>query len=213
MLELINENFEVLNTKERITIDLIKDGIEFLEKFDINHDMLMDTVSIIYQYLRNTGKIPHNLYKFFIAAYYIVSRHPRAFPVHEPKSLFCNQFGIQQNSLEYSVEKIVKTLGFIKILDDTNYPYFLWPKNDLGFKVAKRIIKDEVEKSMMNFLLYNQVINSQILCEELVTKFVFEMDIFPEELFRQFFEVLFDLIEKELHDYNEYVHLQQKIFI
>ena len=111
------------------------------------------------------------------------------------------------------MDKITATLGFVKILDDRNFPYFFCPKTDLGFKVAKRILKDEVEKAMMNFLLYHQPINSQILCEEMVTKFVFEMGIFPEELFRQFYELLFDIIENDLQEYNEYVQLQNKYFI
>jgi len=213
MLELVNENIEVLNTKERITIDLIKDGEEFLEQFNINHELMMDTVSIVYKFLRITGKVPHNLYKFFIAAYYIVSHHPRAFPVHEPKKSFCQKFGIAQSSLEYSVEKLASTLGFIRILDDMNFPYYFLPKSDLGFKVAKRILKDDVERAMMNFLLYSRPINSQILCEELVTKLIFEMELFPEELFRQFYEILFEMVEEGLSDYTEYVQLQQQFFI
>ena len=163
--------------------------------------------------MRIVGRIPHNLYKFFIGAYYIVSRHPKAFPAHISKKKFCHQFGMQESSLDYSVDKLISTLGILKILDDKNFPYFIWAKNDLGLKVVKRILKDDVEKAMMNFLLYHQPINSQILCEELVTKFIFEMEIFPEELFRQFYEILFDMIEDELNDYNEYVKLQNKFFI
>ena len=69
MLELYSLNYELLNTKERVTIDLIKDGQEFLEGFDINPDFLIDTTSVIYRFLRINGKIPQNLYKFYIAAY------------------------------------------------------------------------------------------------------------------------------------------------
>ena len=210
MLELINENLELLNTKDRITIDVIKDGLEFIEQFEVRHELLQDTVSVVYRYLKITGKIPHNLYKFFIAAYYIVCRHPRAFPAHEPKKKFCQQFGMEQSSLDYTVDRLVSTLNLEKILDDKNFPYFFCPKSDLGFKIAKRIMKDNVEKAMMNFLLYHQRINSQILCEELATKLIFEMDIFPEELLRQFFEILYDLIEEELREYNEYVQLQNR---
>ncbi len=213
MLELINENLELLNTKDRITIDLIKDGLEFMEQFEVKNELLLDTVSIVYRYLRITGKIPHNLYKYFIAAYYIVCRHPRAFPAHEPKKKFCQKFGMEENSLDYTVDRLVSVLELKKLLDDRNFPYFFYPRNDLGFKVAKRILKDNVEKAMMNFLLYSQPINSQILCEELVTKLIFEMEIFPEELLRQFYELLFDIIEKELRDYREYVQLQDRYFI
>lgn len=213
MLELYPPTQEVLNTKDRVTIDLIKDGQEFLEKFDINHDLLLDTVSIIYRYLRVSNKVPHNLYKFFIAAYYIVSRHPWAFPAHESKKKFCQRFGLQPSSLEYSVEKIVNALGYVKMLDEKNYPYFFDPKADLGFKIAKTVVKSKVQKVMMNFLLRGQPINSQILCEELVTNLIFDIKTFPEELLRQYYDLILDLIEEGLQDYREYVALQKKYFI
>jgi len=213
-MELITQNQEILNTKDKINIDLIKDGREFLEQFkEINHDLLMDTVSIIYRYLRTSGKIPYNLYKFFIAAYYIVSRHPLAFPDHTSKKDFCQGFGIEPSSLDYSVDKIVKTLNIVRILDDKNFPYFFNPKSDLGIKLTRNIVKSKVEKVVMNFLLYNQPVNAQILSEELVTKIIFEMKLFPEELFRQFYEIIFNFVESDLQDYYGYVQLQQKYFI
>ena len=66
MLELYPPQYKKINTKERITIDLIRDGQEFLQEFDINTEYLLDTISVVYKYLRNNGKIPHNLFKFFI---------------------------------------------------------------------------------------------------------------------------------------------------
>ena len=53
MLELYTPQYEEINTRERITIDLIKDGQEFLQQFDINTDYLLDTISVVYKYLRN----------------------------------------------------------------------------------------------------------------------------------------------------------------
>jgi len=213
MLELYTPDYELLNTKERITIDLIKDGEEFLKQFDINRDFLLDTVSLIYRYLRIKGKIPHNLYKFYIAAYYIVTRHPFAFPVHETKKEFCKKFDLQMSSLEYCVDKIISLFGYIKILDDMNFPYFIDPERDLSLEIIKNIVKSKIEASMIKFLLYNRPINSQILTEELVCDIVFEHKAFPEELFRQLFEIVSTLVEEEFTDHNEYVMLQQKYFI
>jgi len=213
LLELTSINQEVINTKDRITIDLLKDGKEFLEQYDINHELLLDTVSIVYRYLRLTRKIPHNLYKFFIASYYIISRHPMAFPAHLPKKKFCKMFGIPESSLDYTVDRIISTLNYMRILDDKNYPYYFDPKNDLSFKFSKQVIKDKVKKIMMNFLMYNQSINPQIVCESLVNKLVFEMKSFPEELFRQFYDIVYEILESELQDYKEYVLLQQQYFI
>jgi hypothetical protein len=210
MLELHTPDLQVLNTKDRITIDLLKDGIEFLEKFELNTNYLLDTISLVYRYLETQKKIPHNLYKFLIAAYYIISRHPFAFPVHEIKKKFCSKFGIEVSSLEYCVEKISNSLNYIKILDDMNYPYYLDPKRDLSMNIIKTIVKDKIDKSMMNFLLYNKSINSQILTEELVCDIIFEHKAFPEELFRQLYEIISGFVEKEFEDYNEYVSLQQK---
>ncbi|MFX0058662.1 MAG: hypothetical protein ACFE85_15980 [Candidatus Hodarchaeota archaeon] len=213
MLELYSPNYEVLSTKDRITIDFLKDGLVFLKQFEINKNYLLDTVSLVYRYLEKQRKIPHNLYKFFVAAYYIISRHPFAFPVHESKKDFCYKFGLTVSSLEYSVEKISSSLNHIKILDDMNYPYYIDPKRDLSISLMKTIVKDKVDKSMMNFLLYHQPINSQILTEELVSDFVFEHKVFPEALFRQLYQIINEFVEKEFEDYNEYVRLQQKFFI
>ena len=213
MLELYTPDYEILNTKERITIDLIKDGEEFLKQFDINQDFILDTVSLIYRYLRIKGKIPHNLFKFYIAAYYIVTRHPFAFPVHETKKDFCKNFDLQISSLEYCVDKITSIFGYIKILDDMNFPYFIDPERDLSLEIIKNIVKSKIEAAMMKFLLYNRPINSQILTEELVSDIVFEHKAFPEELFRQLYDIVSILVEEAFVDHNEYVMLQQKYFI
>ena len=213
MLELYTPQYEEINTKERITIDLIKDGQEFLQQFDINIDYLLDTISVVYKYLRNNRKIPHNLYKFFVAAYYIISRHPFAFPVHETKKVFCHKFGLPVSSLDYCVEKIIDSLSYIKILDDMNFPYFIDPKRDISLNFIKNLIKSKVDKAMMNFLVMHRPINSQILTEELVNEVIFEQKAFPEELFRQLFEIAYEYVEREFLEYNEYIKLQKKVFI
>ncbi|MFX1310842.1 MAG: hypothetical protein ACFE8C_14180 [Promethearchaeota archaeon] len=213
MLELYTPQYEEINTKERITIDLIRDGQEFLQQFDINTKYLLDTISVVYKYLRNNGKIPHNLFKFFIAAYYIISRHPFCFPVHETKKGFCQKFNLPVSSLEYCVEKITNSLHYIKILDDMNYPYFVDPKRDISLKFIKNLIKSKVEKAMMTFLVWHQPINSQILTEELVSEAIFKQKAFPEELFRQLFDIAFEYVENEFSDYKEYVKLQKKYSI
>ena len=213
MLELYTPNYEISNTKDRITIDLIKDGEEFLKQFDIDQDFVLDTISLIYRYLRIKRKIPHNLYKFYIAAYYIVTRHPFAFPAHETKKDFCKMFDLQISSLEYCVDKIISLFGYIKILDDMNFPYFIDPERDLSLEIIKNIVKSKIEAAMIKFLLYNRPINSQILTEELVSDIVFEHKAFPEELFRQLYDIVSNLVEEELTDHNEYVMLQQKYFI
>ena len=146
MLELYTPDYEALNTKDRITIDLIKDGEEFLKQFDINQDFLIDTVSLVYRYLRIKDRVPHNLYKFYIAAYYIVIRHPFAFPVHETKKEFCKRFNLEISSLEYCVDKIVSSFGYIKILDDMNFPYFIDPQRDLSLDIIKNTVLCPVKK-------------------------------------------------------------------
>jgi len=213
LLELYTPEYEVVSTKERITIDLLKDGQEFLQQFDINPNLLLDTVSLVYKYLRNNGKIPHNLFKFFIAAYYIISRHPFSFPAHETKKEYCERFELPVSSLEYCVDKITDSLNYIKILDDMNFPYFVDPERDIALNVIKKLIQTKVDKAMMGFLLCDQSINSQILTEELVQEVVFKQKAFPEELFRQLYEIAFEYIEREFSDYNEYIKLQKRYLI
>ncbi|MBY9006961.1 MAG: hypothetical protein KGD63_09390 [Candidatus Lokiarchaeota archaeon] len=213
MLELISYNNEIINTKTRITIDMLKEGVEFLKQFDINQNLLPDTMSIINKFLKKIDKLPHNIYKFFIAAYYIVSRHPIAFPVHKSKKDFCDKFSIKQSSLDYSLEKILCLLNYIKIQDDMNYPYFIDTQKDIGFNLLKTIVKSEVERNVMNYFQYNQTVNSKILSEELISKIIFQMKIFPEELFRQFYHIIFNMVKKELDEHSEYLYLQQKYLL
>ncbi len=213
MMELFTPNQELLSTKARITIDLIKDGEEFLEQFDINREFLLRTVSIVYRFLRASGKIPHNTFKFFIAAYYIVSRHYSAFPEHQSKKEFCKQFGMVPSSLDYCVEKIVGILGFKKMLDDKNFPYFFNPKYDVGYSHIKSVTKKIVRSALMEFYLKNQPINPLILSEELASKIILRNKSFPNGLFRQFYEIIFEIIEKELNNYDNYKKLQEKTLI
>jgi hypothetical protein len=49
MLELYSPNFELMNTKERVTMDLIKQGKDYLEQFDVNPDLMLDTYSLVYR--------------------------------------------------------------------------------------------------------------------------------------------------------------------
>jgi len=214
MIELSYQNEQILNTKDRITIDLIKQGEEFIKEFDVNHGLLIDTVTVIYKYLRNIETFPQNLFKFYIAAFYISARHPKAFPKHEKKGDFCRKFGIKQSSLEYSVKKIVSTLGFITLYDDMNFPYYVDPENDIGYKLMKNVVKKGTDKAIMNFFLNHQPINSQILAEDLTNRVINDMGLFPEELFRQFFNVIFEMVEDQLQElYYNYIDLQKKYFI
>lgn len=213
MLELINQDQDVLNTKARITIDLIKDGQEFLMNFNINHEFLNKSVSIVYRYLRTCGKIPHNTYKFFIAAYYIVSRHYSAFPVHESKKKFCNKFGIQESSLDYCVERINGVLGYKRILDDNSHPYYFNPKHDIGYNHLKSVTKERVRHALMSFYLEDRPINPRILSEELVDDIIRKSQCFPDELFRQFYSLILEIIEERLNKSDTYIKLQKRIFI
>ena len=94
-----------------------------------------------------------------------------------------------------------------------NFPYYMDPKRDLSLKVIKNIVKTKVNEEMMKFLLYHQRINSQLLTEELVCDIIFEHKAFPEELLRQLYEIVFEIVESEFVEYNEYVALQQKYLL
>ncbi|MGV9199855.1 MAG: hypothetical protein ACOC4M_13680, partial [Promethearchaeia archaeon] len=197
MLELktYNQEYNRLNTRDKVDIDMLLDGKKFLLQFDIDHELVQDTVSVVYRYLKRKERVPHNLYKFFIAAYYIMERHPRAFPKHEPKTEFCEMFGIKPSSLDYTVEQIVEVVGFKKILDDKNFPYFLDLDYDVNFKLIKSIIEQKIDAEMMDFLINSQPKNPQFITEDLVTEIVFEMELFPEELFRQFYYIVYEIVE------------------
>lgn len=213
MLELVPYYDKILDSKDRVDIELLNQGKEFIEQFDINHELIVETISIIYHYLQKVHKVPQNIFKFFIAGYYITSRHPVTFPHPDSKKEFCEKFGIKKSSLEYSVDKLISALNYVKILDDINRPYFFNPEKDIAYKLLQSIVKSEVDDAMMNFMLYHQPVNSQILSETLTNKTIFEMGLFPEELFRQFYELIFESVEAHLQEYFHYVQLQKKYFI
>lgn len=201
-----------LTREERMIFGLIENGTNFLKQFDIDHKHLLDTISLTLRYLRLNNKIPLNLYEFFVAAYYIISRHPFAFLAHETKKDFCKKFGTPIASFEYCVDKITTTINYIRILDELNFPYFIDPKRDICLGIIRKMVKNRLEKVMMRFLLYHEPVNSQIITDELVCEAIFKQKAFPEEFFRQLFEIIFELVEKEFVDYYEYVRLQQKYF-
>jgi hypothetical protein len=213
MLEVIPYKKSGFTSKNKVDIDLINQGKEYIEQFNINPELLIDTVSIIYEYLQNVQKVPQNLFKFYIAAYYICSRNPQAFPCKRTKEQFCHQFGIKKSSLEYSTDQIVSKLNFIKILDDKKRPYYINPRKDVAYKFLESIVKSHVDDELMDFLINHQPVNSQILSEDLTTRTILKMELFPEELFRQFYYLIFELVENYLQDYYHYIELQKKYFI
>ncbi len=202
---------ELINTKERVIVEIINKGQSHLEDLGIPKKLTVYASSIMFRFLQE-NKIPQKFLNYFSAALYIAQRHPLSFPLHKKKSKFCNLYLIEESSLDYCVNEIIRKLNFRKILDDKNYPYFIDPL-DLGLKVIKNLVKKECQEALMQFFSSSIPINTQILSEKLTTMSVFEMKIFHEELFRQIYEIIYDLVSSELKEYSDYVKLQKEIFI
>jgi len=202
---------ELINTKERVIVEIINKGQSHLEDLGIPKKISVYVSSIMFRFLQES-KIPQNILNYFAAALYIAQRHPLSFPLHKKKSKFCNLYLIEESSLDYCVNELIRKLKFRKILDDKNYPYFIDPL-DLGLKVVKNLVKKECQETLMQFFSNSIPINTQILSEKLTTMSVFEMRVFHEELFRQIYEVIYDLVLDELKEYNDYINMQQEVFI
>jgi len=202
---------ELINTKERVIVEIINKGQSHLEDLGIPKKISVYVSSIMFRFLQES-KIPQNFLNYFAAALYIAQRHPLSFPLHKKKSKFCNLYLIEESSLDYCVNELIRKLKFRKILDDKNYPYFIDPL-DLGLKVVKNLVKKECQETLMQFFSNSIPINTQILSEKLTTMSVFEMRVFHEELFRQIYEVIYDLVLDELKEYNDYINMQQEVFI
>lgn len=202
---------ELLNTKERVIVEIINKGQSYLEDLGVPKKLTVYASSIIFRFLQK-GKVPQNILNYFVAALYIAQRHPLSFPMHKNKSKFCNLYMIEESSLNYCVGEIIRKLNFRKFLDNKNYPYFL-DQLDLGLKIIRNLTKKECQEAMMQFFSYNTPINAQILSEKLTTTTIFEMRVFHEELFRQIYEVIYDLVLDELKEYNGYIKMQQEVFI
>ncbi len=216
MVEILQRNENFYTTKESVLVELMKEGHDFLELFDIDAVLKRETISLLYQFFKRCENFPHNAFKFFIAGYYIIERHPKAFPVHDSKEEFCRRFGIKVSALDYSVRRIEDVLHLTRILDDKNYPYYFDPRRDICFLLVKQIAVRKVDAAMMDFLVKSELVNSHALAEELVNEVIFERKLYPEELFRQFFEIFQDIIVHLLgryEEYNEYIKLQERYFI
>jgi len=202
---------ELINTKERVIVEIINKGQLHLEDLGVPKKISVYASSIMFRYLQG-GKIPQNILNYFAGALYIAQRHPLSFPMHKKKSRFCSLYMIEKGSLDYCVNEIIRTLGFRKILDDKNYPYFLDPL-DLGLKIIKNMVEKECQEELMQFFNSSIPVDAQFLSEKLTTMVIFEMRVFHDELFRQIYEIIYELVSSELKEYNNYVKLQKEVFI
>ncbi len=202
---------ELINTKERVIVEIINKGQLHLEDLGVPKKISVYASSIMFRYLQE-GKIPQNILNYFVAALYIAKRHPLSFPMHKKKSRFCGLYMIEEGSLDYCVNEIIRTLGFRKILDDKNYPYFLDPL-DLGLKIIKNMVEKECQEELMQFFSSSIPVDAQFLSEKLTTMVIFEMRVFHDELFRQIYEIIYELVSSELKEYNNYVKIQKEVFI
>lgn len=202
---------ELANTKERVIVEIINKGQLHLEDLGVPKKISVYTSSIMFRYLEE-GRIPQSILNYFVAALYVAQRHPLSFPMHRKKSKFCDLYMIEEGSLDYCVNEIVRVLGFRKILDDKNYPYFLDPL-DLGLKIIKNMVEKECQEELVHFFRSSILVDAQFLSEKLTTMVIFEMRVFHDELFRQIYEIIYGLVSDELKEYNNYVKMQKEVFI
>ncbi len=87
-----------------------------LEKYFINDKSLHEANSLIWNFYRvNNSSFPGDKSNFYIAGYYIISRHPDNFPVHETKEDFCNIFKRDHEVLRKFIGEITSSLNYIRI--------------------------------------------------------------------------------------------------
>ncbi len=89
--------------------------------------------------------------------------------------------------------------------------YFLDPL-DLGLKIIKNMVEKECQEELMRFFSGSIPVDAQLLSEKLTTMIIFEMRVFYDDLFRQIYEIIYELASSELKEYNNFVKIQKLVF-
>ena len=157
---------------------LIREAYKFYVKNDVRDALAFGAVALIDRYLR-VAKLPKEEDAMFVAALYLISRHPFSFANHTSKQEFAEQFGIKASSLEWYSENLAEKLGFIRI-----YDFVI----DDPKKMNKQLLR-----GLLNIALRNQpVIWELVTTQKEIEKI--------QENFKNLLEAKFNLLKSEIEN-------------
>lgn len=184
--------------------------MEFLEKKDVPEHFLTYVATILTRFLRYIP-VPADHEACAVAALYVATRHPLSFPNVSTRESYSSKFDIKQSSIEWSLARIIETLGFITVRDTRHFPYYLDPKG-VAVSVIKSLTKTKTLESLaveMNGMRgeVEEVVDSVLVDA------IEEMNMLPEEFRGDLHKVVGDYVTKTREKYGDFLTVTQQVFL
>ena len=190
-------NFLAVHGAEQLR--LIKEAYKFYVKNDVRDVLAFGAVTLLNRYLR-VAKLPKEDVAMFVAALYLVSRHPFSFANHTSKQEFAEQFGIKATSLEWYSENLADKLGFIRIYDYRHFPYYIDPEGVIN-SVILSVVRLTVEELAVRTLLGVETFEENEAIEGIVDRLVDRLKIVPSVFKPEIRRIVSEYMAKEIKKY------------
>ncbi|MEX2706319.1 MAG: hypothetical protein ACTSSA_02920 [Candidatus Freyarchaeota archaeon] len=178
---------------------LIREAYKFYVKNDVRDALAFGAVALIDRYLR-VAKLPKEEDAMFVAALYLISRHPFSFANHTSKQEFAEQFGIKASSLEWYSENLAEKLGFIRIYDYRHFPYYIDPEGVIN-SVILSVVRLTVEELMIRTVLGVEVFDEDEAIDGIVDRLVDRLKIVPSVFKPEIRRLVSEYMSKEIKKY------------
>lgn len=180
-------------------LNLIKEAYKFYVKNDVRDALAFGAISLINKYLE-LAKLPKEEDAMFVAALYLISRHPFSFANHTSKQEFAEQFGIKATSLEWYSENLAEKLGFIRIYDYRHFPYYIDPEGVIN-SVILSVVRLTVDELMVRTVLGVETFTEDEAIDRIVDRLVERLKIVPNEFKPEIRRLVSEYISEEIKKY------------
>ncbi|MHA1733764.1 MAG: hypothetical protein ACTSU5_17595 [Promethearchaeota archaeon] len=190
--------------------DFIRRAVDYLEGKGVPEHFLSYVSTILARFLRY---IPHPPApeSCAVAALYIATRHPISFPNNSTREHYAKKFEVKSSSVEWSLARIIETLGFITVRDDRHYPYFVDPEG-LAFSIINSLAKTKALESLTSELTGTPA-DIEGIVDSVLTNALDQMNVIPREFRGDLQRVVEELVSKTRRDYEALVGVARQVFI
>ncbi len=195
--EAFEKKFSEANRAEHLS--LIKGAYKYYIKNDVRDALAFGAISLVNKYLQ-VAKLPKEEDAMFVAALYLVSRHPFSFANHTSKQEFAEQFGIKATSLDWYSENITEKLGFIRIYDYRHFPYYIDPEGIIN-SVILSVVRLTVEELMVRTVLGVETFNEDEAVDGIVDRLIDRLKIVPNVFKPEIRRLVSEYMGKEVKKY------------
>ena len=194
---------QVLNTiilNDEYIRNIIKEANKIYKNFNLDIDIIPVALDIIIRYIKKTiPSEPREKNVLYLAAYYIVKRHPFAYPSYITRESFSIPFDIKTTSLDWYVNRILSDLNFIRIHDSQMKPYFI-DRASLIFTVTHSIARSQLSEFLINAVINKKMHDVNIIVDDIVAILLDRLKILPEIFRRSVRTIVMDMTRAEIKD-------------